>query len=141
MPTPFNVNGWEFIVIVVFFMLLFGPEKLPEIALQAGKLLRDLREAAETATGELRREIEAAAEENREVTSELRDFGDSARRILQDKSKVVREGVRGQLKDLDRAMTEEGRSIAPTDSRTADVISAPSETESVIPDGGDEDGV
>lgn len=131
MPTPFNVNGWEFVVLVIFFILLFGPEKLPEIALQAGKLMRDLREAAETATGELRREIEAAAEENREVTSELRDFGDSARRILQDKSSLVREGVRGQLKEMDQAMAAEGRSIAPEE--------APASLAADSADGGEED--
>lgn len=62
----FNVNGWELVFIAVLFILLFGPERLPEIASQVGKTLRELRQLTEGATAELTKELELAARELRE---------------------------------------------------------------------------
>lgn len=39
----------ETIIILVIALIVFGPEKLPEVAASAGKLMRELREAMDTA--------------------------------------------------------------------------------------------
>jgi sec-independent protein translocase protein TatB len=50
--------GWpEMFVIAVVAMLVFGPEKLPELAKQAGGFVRTLRQMAENAKNDLGREI------------------------------------------------------------------------------------
>jgi sec-independent protein translocase protein TatB len=57
----FNVNPLEIVVIAVLVLVLFGPEKLPEMAVQLGKLYRDFRLMADAASAEFTREIQAAA--------------------------------------------------------------------------------
>lgn len=50
--------GWaEIAVIGVVGMLVFGPEKLPELARQAGSMVRTVRRMAEHARDDLGREI------------------------------------------------------------------------------------
>lgn len=41
----FDIGGGEFLLIVVVFLLLFGPKKLPEMARTFGKGLRQFRKA------------------------------------------------------------------------------------------------
>jgi len=49
----------ELILILVVALLIFGPERLPEIARTIGKTLQDLRAAATSAQKELTVELEA----------------------------------------------------------------------------------
>ncbi|MCB0217261.1 MAG: twin-arginine translocase TatA/TatE family subunit [Caldilineae bacterium] len=111
MPAPFNINGWEFVVLAVLFLVLFGPERLPEIAVQAGRLIREIRQAAEAATTELTRELKAAAEEHGDAAADVREFGESARRILQSGSKTVNEGLKHQLRGLSEEIGSIGTAI------------------------------
>lgn len=78
----FNLNGWEIVIVAVLFIILFGPERLPEVALQIGRWVHELRQAAEGATAEITREFEAAAEEARLVRAELEGTAQTARRLL-----------------------------------------------------------
>ncbi|MFJ2028945.1 sec-independent translocase [Streptosporangium sp. NPDC087985] len=46
--------GWlEVVALVVIALLVFGPEKLPQAAAQAGKTLRNLRQMANNAKNDL----------------------------------------------------------------------------------------
>ena len=47
----------EFAVIVVIAVLVFGPEKLPEFGRQAGRMVRRLRDLAQSAQSDLRQEL------------------------------------------------------------------------------------
>lgn len=50
--------GWpEIGVILVVALLVFGPERLPELAKQAGGFVRTLRQMAENAKNDLGREM------------------------------------------------------------------------------------
>lgn len=50
--------GWpELFVIAVVGMLVFGPDKLPDLARQAGRFVRTVRQMAENAKDDLGREI------------------------------------------------------------------------------------
>lgn len=87
----FNINGWEFVFVVVLFLLLFGPEKLPVVIVEGMKLFKQLRAAAEQATDEIRREFEAAASEieaaKHELTAAAEDvqrFGAETRALVED---------------------------------------------------------
>lgn len=49
--------GWqEILVIAVIAVMIFGPDKLPEMAGQAGKLMRDLRRMTTDMTGEFEKQ-------------------------------------------------------------------------------------
>ena len=56
----FNNLGWgESAVLLVLALLVFGPERLPRMAAQAGRLVRQFREMANGVTDDLKREIGA----------------------------------------------------------------------------------
>ena len=47
----------EIAVILVVAVIVFGPDRLPEFARQAGRMVRQLRKFAESTQDELRREL------------------------------------------------------------------------------------
>jgi sec-independent protein translocase protein TatB len=50
--------GWpEILVILVLALLVFGPEKLPEIARQSGRFIRTVKQMADNAKQDLGREM------------------------------------------------------------------------------------
>ena len=54
----FNNLGWaELAVLAVLAMLIFGPERLPKVAADAGRLVRELRRMASGVTNDLRNEM------------------------------------------------------------------------------------
>ena len=53
----FGIGFGEFVVIAFLAVLVFGPDKLPELAQQAGRFLRQLRRFATNARDELRNEL------------------------------------------------------------------------------------
>jgi sec-independent protein translocase protein TatB len=53
----FDVGIWEIIVIVVVGVVVFGPDRLPEYARQAGRLARQVRKFAQSAQQDLRDEL------------------------------------------------------------------------------------
>lgn len=53
----FGVGLPEFLVIFVVAILVFGPDKLPEFARQAGRFLRQVRQFTHAARDDLRKEL------------------------------------------------------------------------------------
>ncbi|TWG95137.1 sec-independent protein translocase protein TatB [Nocardioides sp. J9] len=53
----FGIGFGELVVIAFLAVLVFGPDKLPELAQQAGRFLRQLRRFATSARDELRAEL------------------------------------------------------------------------------------
>ncbi len=56
----FGIGGGEFIVIILIVLMLFGSDKIPDIARTLGKALRQLKDA----TNDIKSEITKGAEEN-----------------------------------------------------------------------------
>ncbi len=52
-----GVGLWELTVIAIVAIVVFGPERLPEFARQAGRFVRTFRMMATNARDELRREL------------------------------------------------------------------------------------
>jgi sec-independent protein translocase protein TatB len=53
----FDVSFWKLITLGVIALVVFGPERLPAMAAQAGRMLRELRRMAEGATSELQESL------------------------------------------------------------------------------------
>jgi sec-independent protein translocase protein TatB len=53
----FDVGIWEILVIVVVGIVVFGPDRLPEYARQAGRMVNQLRKFAQAAQQDLRDEL------------------------------------------------------------------------------------
>jgi len=63
------IQGGEWIVIVIVALIVFGPERLPEMARKASGYVREMREAAR----EMREGLEAEIAEVSKAKSELAD--------------------------------------------------------------------
>jgi sec-independent protein translocase protein TatB len=50
----FDLSVGKLLVLAVIAIIVFGPERLPKVAAQAGRALRELRRMAEGATADLR---------------------------------------------------------------------------------------
>jgi sec-independent protein translocase protein TatB len=49
----FDLSIWKLLFLALIGLVIFGPERLPRIAAQAGRALRDLRQIAENARADL----------------------------------------------------------------------------------------
>ncbi len=56
----FGIGGWEFVLIAVLALLLFGPDKLPQIARTLGRFMRDFKRYQDLMESTIRGEIFAA---------------------------------------------------------------------------------
>jgi sec-independent protein translocase protein TatB len=54
----FNSVGWgEMLALIVVALFVFGPDKLPKVAKDAGRMLRQLREMANGAKSQIKSEL------------------------------------------------------------------------------------
>lgn len=53
----FDINGSEFIILMVVAVFVIGPERMPEYAAKLAKLVRQLRSMADTAKVQLREQM------------------------------------------------------------------------------------
>ena len=53
----FDINGWEFILLLVVALLVIGPERLPEYSAKLAKLVKQVRGLADTAKVQLREQM------------------------------------------------------------------------------------
>jgi TatA/E family protein of Tat protein translocase len=74
--TFFGMGPMEIVVIAVIALLLFGPERLPEIAGTIGRGIRDFRNAASGLTSEFERTVSdtrVAIDDSKQSVVETRD--------------------------------------------------------------------
>jgi Tat protein translocase TatB subunit len=74
----------ELLVILVVALLVFGPDRLPELARGAARVINRLKAETDRSLGELKRAAAAEGfdEDWREVSRELREARDQLRRPL-----------------------------------------------------------
>lgn len=66
----FGIGGWEFILIAVLALLLFGPDKLPQFARTIGRFMRDFKRYQDLMESTIRAEMFAADPSLRKDTFE-----------------------------------------------------------------------
>jgi len=88
----FGVGLAELVVIALVAILVFGPDKLPELAKQAGAVLRKAREFANSARDDLRtelgpefadlelRDLDPRAIVRKHIVEAMEDAGDEAKK-------------------------------------------------------------
>lgn len=85
----FNLGFFEIMVIVVLALVLIGPEQMPEMARNIGKLFRDIKRTTNEMTDSLQREVSKI---NSEQETLKKDIQDSVKiDFLPDTSSVVME--------------------------------------------------
>ncbi len=67
----FGIGSGEMVLLLVAALLIFGPGKLPEVAGQVGKAVRDFRRMTSDLTGEFEKTIAEASDIKDAFTSEM----------------------------------------------------------------------
>ena len=80
----FGIGGGELILIIFIALMLFGSEKIPDIARTLGKGMAQLKNA----TNEIKSEIQRSAD-NHELTSLTRDFNREVEEVKGGFDKIV----------------------------------------------------
>ena len=109
-----DMSGPEILVIVIVALLLFGAEKLPEIAKTVGKGMKDFRNA----TDEIRRELESSTADIKKdftevaesITKGVTEFSDN---ITKDVNEVV-SSVNNELNSVTSEIKSEVEGVAQT---------------------------
>jgi sec-independent protein translocase protein TatB len=52
-----DISGWEFMTLAVLAVVIFGPDRLPKLAADAGRFIRTLRQYVNGAKQDLAREL------------------------------------------------------------------------------------
>lgn len=98
------ISGAEIFVILLIVVMLFGADKLPEIARGLGKGMRQIKDA----TNDIKREIKNSAEKNDidiDVASKVRDeinkvkgnFDDFSKPVTKIKDSII-DDIKGPIK-------------------------------------------
>ena len=67
----FGIGPMEIILILIIGLLIFGPEKLPQIGRDLGKTLRSFKKATTDISAEVSRELE---KEKKEINSDTKQI-------------------------------------------------------------------
>ena len=125
-PLLLDINAPEFILLLVIAVILFGPERLPDLARKAARLLRYLRTVAGSAQQQLSKELGPEFE-----NVDFRDLNPKAfvqKHLLDDVEPIIAD-VKSEVSDVSKTIKS---------SSAADGESINSKDHSV---GGPQDGV
>jgi len=85
----------EIILILIIAAVVIGPKRLPEVAVQLARVIRQLRGYATDVTSQMRSELDELTREYEQVRKDLQEFRESATR-----------DVRSVVNEVDRATRE-----------------------------------
>lgn len=98
-----NMGGGELFLVILVIVLLFGSDKLPEIAKGLGKGIREINNAKAQIQNEIQNHTSGFKEELAKHTSEIRSELDKAG-----------QGLKKQIDDAAQAIADEGKAIDDT---------------------------
>jgi sec-independent protein translocase protein TatA len=75
-----DISGGELLVIMLVVFLVFGPEKMPEMARKAGRLMNQMKKASSDLTREFKKETSVLQNEINAVQSKVKDQVESVNR-------------------------------------------------------------
>jgi sec-independent protein translocase protein TatB len=91
----FGIGPLNIIVILGVMLIVFGPERLPEMAARAGKMVRDLRSYASDVTGEFGGEFAEIQQHLTGVQDDVRALGREFQQTSAELGASVREATAG----------------------------------------------
>ncbi len=84
----------ELIIILIVAVIVVGPKRLPEVAVQIARAIRQLRGYATDVTAQMRSELDELTREYEQVRKEVRDLRQVATKDLDSVSREVDRTVR-----------------------------------------------
>jgi TatA/E family protein of Tat protein translocase len=65
----FGISGFELLIIVAFVLIIFGPDKLPELSRTVGKFMKTFKRAQEDMERVIRAEMYAPEADNEDAAT------------------------------------------------------------------------
>ena len=93
----------EIVLIMVIAIIVVGPQRLPEVAVQLARAIRYLRGYATDATAQIRAELDELTKEYEQVRQELQEF-----------RQVIGNSVSAVTGEVDRTLKESRPMIEPS---------------------------
>ncbi len=125
----FGIGILEVMAVMLLMAIIFGPHRLPEIAKQAGRAVRELREYARDFRDEYLTDFEEVREEYLEVRHELEQTDNEFRDEMKELDEDLRTTVRDAEQDATEAIKEAESAVK--DSESATLGNQPSTTRDV----------
>ena len=97
----------ELVVVLIIAVIVVGPKRVPEVAVQLARLIRRLRGYATDVTSQMRGELDELTREYEQVRKELQEFRDST---VRDVNRVTRE-VNRATREVDRTVRGVDRTV------------------------------
>lgn len=91
----FGVGPLEILLIAIIAVIVLGPERFPEMAVQVARAIKFLRNYATDATSQLRQELAELTREYEEMSRELDDF-----------RKGIKSDMSGVTEEVNRTLEE-----------------------------------
>ena len=132
----FGIGYQEMFIVLVVAMVIFGPKRLPELAGQVGRWVRDFRRMSSDLTGEFEKTFAEVDEVKKSFTRELQGIQQEVEGIGKStRGDLKKSGAKaiGDGKKSSGFTSKKGTAAAATGSKPGRVIS-PSETSSVAKD-------
>jgi len=79
----------EIVLILIVAVIVVGPKRLPEVAVQLARVIRQLRGYATDVTSQMRTEIDELTREYEQVRKELQEFRDSTSKDIESVTREV----------------------------------------------------
>jgi sec-independent protein translocase protein TatB len=108
-PMLLDVNGPEFLLLLVIAVVLFGPERLPELARKAARVVQYVRTIAGTAQDQLSKEL---GPDFKDV--DLRDLNPKAfiqKHLMDDVDPIVAD-VKAEISDVSTTVSSQPSDVA-----------------------------
>jgi sec-independent protein translocase protein TatB len=102
-PLLLDINAPEFVLLIVLAIILFGPERLPDLARKAARLIRYVRTMASSAQEQLGKELGPEFE-----NMDLRDLNPRTfvqKHLLDDVEPIIAD-VKSEITDVQRTVND-----------------------------------
>lgn len=126
-----GIGPMELLLILIVMLLVFGPDKLPQMGAKLGRAMRDMRKATRAISDEINATRDAITAEAKPITDPLHEVADATKSAgslvaaAKNPSQAIRESV---LKELN---TPPASAVAPVPAEPENTI-APPETQNVV---------
>jgi sec-independent protein translocase protein TatB len=117
-PLLLDINAPEFVLLIVVAVILFGPERLPDLARKAARVIRYVRTMASSAQEQLSKELGPEFE-----NMDLRDLNPRTfvqKHLLDDVEPIIAD-VKSEITDVQRTVTSSTKDVTASINGAKDV--------------------
>ena len=111
------ISGPEIFVVLLIVVMLFGSDKLPEIARGLGKGMRQIKDA----TNDIKREIKNSAEKHDidlDVASSVKKEFNKVKDNVEDFTSPIKKTVKENIDDFTRSVKDDAEDFTKPDKKT-----------------------